>query len=141
MQVQPYLQFDGRCEEALNFYKQALGAKIEALMRFKDAPERMDPKPENDNKVMHSSLRIGETRIMASDGYCNGKPSFAGFSMSLLTPSRAEAERLMKALGDGGEVQMPVTETFFSTGFGMVKDRFGVHWMVVAPSKEELAAA
>jgi PhnB protein len=141
MQVQTYLQFDGRCEEALNFYKDKLGAEIQMMMRFKDAPERMDPKPENDNKIMHSAFKIGDSQIMASDGYCKGSPSFDGFSMSLLTPSRAEAERLAKALADGGEMQMPVTETFFSTGFGMVKDRFGVNWMVVAPSKEELAAA
>ena len=135
MQVQPYLQFDGRCEEALNFYKNKLGAEIEAMMRFKEAPERMDPKPENDDKIMHSSFRIGDSRIMASDGYCHGKPSFQGFSMSLLTPSRAEAERLLKALGDGGEVQMPLNETFFAKSFGMVADRFGVSWMVIAEPK------
>ncbi len=141
MQVQAYLQFDGRCEEALNFYKRALGAEIEALMRFKENPDAKMTPEGAEEKVMHSCFRVGDTRIMASDGYCKGSPSFEGFSMALQTPSRAEAERLAKALADGGEMQMPITETFFSTGFGMVKDRFGVHWMVVAPSKEELAAA
>jgi PhnB protein len=134
MQVQPYLFFDGRCEEAVEFYKTKLGAKVEMLMRFKDSPEPAQPgmvPPGSENKVMHSCLRIGDTAVMASDGRCMGKPSFQGFSLSITAPNEAEAERLFAALGDGGQVQMPLTKTFFSPRFGMVADRFGVSWMVI----------
>jgi PhnB protein len=134
MQVQPYLFFDGRCEEAIEFYKKALGAKVEMLMRFKDSPEPPQPgkcAPGADDKVMHASLRIGETMVMASDGECKGKPSFQGFALSVTAANDAEAERLFAALGDGGQVQMPLTKTFFSSRFGMVADRFGVSWMVI----------
>jgi len=137
MQVQPYLFFDGRCEEAVEFYKSKLGAKVEMLMRFKDSPEPAQPgmvPPGAEDKVMHSCFRIGDTAVMASDGRCMGKPSFQGFSLSITVPNEAEAERLFAALGDGGQVQMPLTKTFFSPRFGMVADRFGVSWMlVVAP--------
>jgi PhnB protein len=134
MQVQPYLFFDGRCEEAIEFYKKALGAKVEMLMRFKDSPEPAQPgmhPPGCDNKVMHASLRIGETTVMASDGHCQGKPSFQGFSLSVTAANDSEAERLFAALGNGGQVQMPLTKTVFSSRFGMVADRFGVSWMVI----------
>jgi PhnB protein len=134
MQVQPYLFFDGRCEEAIEFYKSKLGAKVEMLMRFKDSPEPAQPgmvPPGAENKVMHSSFRIGDTVEMASDGRCMGKPSFQGFSLSLTAPDEAEAERLFATLGEGGQVQMPMAKTFFSPRFGMVADRFGVSWMVV----------
>ena len=134
MQVQPYLFFDGRCEEAVEFYKKALGAKVEMLMRFKDSPEppqaEMHP-PGSENKVLHASLRIGDTTVMASDGHCQGKPSFQGFSLSVTAANDAEAERLFTALADRGQVQMPLTKTFFSSRFGMVADRFGVSWMVI----------
>ncbi len=134
MLVQPYLFFDGRCEEALEFYKKALGAKVEMLMRFKDSPE--PPKPGmvpqgSENKVMHVSFRIGETTVMASDGRCQGKPVFQGMALSISAADEAEAERLFRALGDGGQVQMPLAKTFFSPKFGMVADRFGVSWMVI----------
>lgn len=137
MQVQPYLFFDGRCEEALDFYRQALGAEVTLLMRYKDNPEPhvqgMSP-PGSENKVMHSSFHIGETTLMASDGQCLGRPNFHGFSLSLTLSSVAEAERLFGVLGDGGQVQMPLTKTFFSPIFGMLSDRFGVSWMIyVAP--------
>ena len=134
MQVQCYLFFDGRCEEAIEFYKSKLGAKVEMLMRFKDSPEPAQPgmvPPGAENKVMHSCIRIGDTAVMASDGRCMGKPSFQGFSLSLTPPDVAEAERLFAALGDGGQVRMPLAKTFFSPRFGMVADRFGVSWMVV----------
>jgi PhnB protein len=134
MQVQSYLFFDGRCEEAIEFYKSKLGAKVEMLMRFKDSPEPAQPgmvPPGAENKVMHSCIRIGDTAVMASDGRCMGKPSFQGFSLSLTPPDVAEAERLFAALGDGGQVRMPLAKTFFSPRFGMVADRFGVSWMVV----------
>ncbi len=131
MQVQPYLQFDGRCEEALEFYKSALGAKVEAIMRFKDGPDCMEMPKGTDDKVLHASFRIGDSTIMASDGHCKGKPDFQGFSLTIEAPDKAEADRLFKALEAGGQVQMPLAETFFSPRFGMVADRFGVSWMIV----------
>jgi PhnB protein len=132
MQVQPYLFFDGRCEEAIAFYRGALGAEVTMLMRFKDSPEpqQCPVPPGAEDKVMHASLRIGETTVMASDGRCEGRPSFQGFSLSLSVPDEAEAERLFGALADGGQVQMPLTRTFFASRFGMVADRFGVSWMI-----------
>ena len=136
MQVQPYLFFDGRCEEAIEFYKKALGAEVQMLMRFKESPEPPQPgcTPASGDMVMHASFRIGSTLVMASDGQGKGKPSFQGFSLSLTVPKEADAERLFTALGQGGQVQMPLSKTFFSPRFGMVADRFGVSWMVyVAP--------
>jgi len=137
-QVQPYLFFDGRCEEALEFYKSALGAKVDTMMRFKESPEPVPAGqcgPNSDNKIMHSAFRIGETLIMASDGMAQGKPEFKGFSLSIDARDEAEADRLFAALGHGGQVQMPMTKTFFSPRFGMVADRFGVGWMVIVPQK------
>jgi PhnB protein len=134
MQVQPYLFFDGRCEEAIEFYRKALGAEVQRLMRFKDSPEPHQPgmcAPGSEDKVMHASLRIGDSTVMASDGQCMGKPSFQGFSLSINARDEAEAKRLFTALADGGQVQMPLTKTFFSPHFGMVADRFGVSWMVI----------
>jgi PhnB protein len=131
MQVQPYLFFDGRCEEAIEFYRRAVGAEVTMLMRFKDAPEPGMSPPGSGDKVMHSSLRIGDATVLASDGRCGGKPSFQGFSLSLIAANDAEADRLFAALGDGGQVQMPMAKTFFSSRFGMVADRFGVGWMVL----------
>ena len=134
MQVQPYLFLDGRCEEAIEFYRKALGAEVTMLIRFKDAPEPHPPgmiPPGAENKVMHSSLRVGDTTFMASDGKCLGKPTFQGFSLSLTVANDAEAERKFAALSEGGQVQMPLAKTFFSSRFGMVADRFGVGWMVV----------
>jgi PhnB protein len=137
MQVQPYLFFDGRCDEAVEFYHRALGAEVTMLMRFKDSPEPHDPgmmPPNAGDKVMHVSFRIGETTVLASDGRCEGRPSFQGFALSLMVPDEAEAERRFAALADGGQVQMPLTKTFFASRFGMVADRFGVSWMIyVAP--------
>ncbi len=134
MQVQPYLFFDGRCEEAIEFYRKALGAEVSMLMRFKDSPEPPAPgtcAPGSEDKVMHASLRIGDTTVMASDGRCQGRPSFQGFSLSLTVRDDAEAERRFAALADDGHVQMPLTTTFFSSRFGMVADRIGVSWMVI----------
>ena len=135
MQVHPYLFFDGRCEEAIEFYKKALDAKVATLMRYKDGPEPSMCPPGSENKVMHASFRIGDTSVMASDGRNTGKPVFQGFSLTIAAKSDAEAEKLFAALGDGGQMQMPLTKTFFSSRFGMVADRFGVGWMIiVAPS-------
>ncbi len=134
MQVQPYLFFDGRCEEALQFYSKHLGAKVEMLMRNQESPE---PPPPGMNapgeKVMHAAFRIGDTQLLASDGYCTGKPHFEGFSLALTARDDAEAKRLFNALADGGKVNMPLSPTFFASSFGMVADRFGIGWMVMAP--------
>lgn len=133
MQVQPYLFFDGRCDEAIAFYQSALGAETTMLMRFKDAPSPEAMPPGSADKVMHAALRIGDVTVLASDGRCQGQPNFQGFALSLNAADAAEAERLFAALSDGGAVQMPLAETFFSPRFGMVADRFGVAWMVYVP--------
>lgn len=132
MQVQPYLMFDGRCEEALAFYAQALGAQTMVLMRFRDSPE--PPSGEcaaPGDKIMHSEFRIGETTLMASDGNAEGKATFQGISLALSSPDEAETRTRFDALTDGGTVVMPLTKTFFSPAFGMVNDRFGVSWLLV----------
>ncbi len=134
--VEPYLFFDGRCEEALEFYRKALGAEVTMLMRFKDNPEPNKSAPGSENKVMHASFRVGETELMASDGRCGGQPNFQGFALSLTVANEAEAERRFAALADGGKVQMPLAKTFFSPRFGMVTDRFGVLWMTIVASTE-----
>jgi PhnB protein len=131
--LQPYVFFDGRCEEALEFYRAAVGAEVLFSMRFKDSPEPPQPgmhPPGSENKIMHASVRIGQNTIMASDGRCQGHPNFQGFSLSLTVSDVAEAERLFAALSKGGQVQMPLSKTFFSPSFGMLTDRFGVCWMV-----------
>ncbi len=138
MQIQPYLFFEGRCEEALEFYRKALGAEVAMLMRYKDNPEppQAGKAPAgSENKIMHAAFRIGETTLMASDGLCVGTPSFQGFSLTLSAKDEAEAKRLFAALGEGGQVRMPLAKTFFSPSFGMVADRFGVSWMVLVPAK------
>jgi len=132
MQVQPYLFFDGRCDEALEFYKKAIGAKVGTLMRFKDAPEQTKCNPGSENKVMHASVQIGDTMVLASDGRNGGQPKFDGFALTLNAKSEDEADRFFNALGDGGQVTQPLTKTFFSPKFGMLADKFGVHWMVLA---------
>lgn len=134
MHVQPYLFFDGRCEEALEFYKQALGASVQMLMRFDESPDAPPPDkvaPGSGRKIMHASFTIGDTEVMASDGHAKGQPEFKGFSLSIRTRSEAEADRVFGALAAGGQVQMPLGKTFFSPKFGMVTDRFGVGWMVM----------
>jgi len=138
MQIQPYLFFNGRCEEAVEFYKKALGAKVEMLMRFKESPDPgMCPDgPVAGDKIMHACMRIGDTAVMASDGMNTGTLDFKGFSLSVTAADQAEAERLFAAVGEGGQVQMALGKTFFSPAFGMVADRFGVSWMVIVQPKE-----
>jgi PhnB protein len=134
MKVEPYLFFDGRCEEAIELYRKVLGASVDMLMRFKDSPEPPRPgmvPPGSENKIMHASLRIGDARIMASDGQCQGKPHFDGFSLSITAKDEADAKRIFGALSEGGQVRMPLTKTFFSPSFGMLADRFGLGWMVI----------
>ena len=133
MQVQPYLMFDGRCDEALKFYRDALGAEVISLMRFKDSPDPNACMPGiPGDKVMHAAFRVGQTEIFASDGRCQNQATFRGFSLSVSVDTEAQAEKLFAALGQGGQVQMPLGETFFARRFGMVADKFGVSWMVIS---------
>jgi PhnB protein len=130
-QVQPYLQFNGRTEEALEFYKQALGAEVLMLMRFSDAPEPCPTSPPGD-KVMHAGFRIGETEIFATDGGCQqGQAGFNGFSLTLNLSDEATAEQYYAALSQGGKAEMPLAKTFFAKKFGTVVDKFGVNWMIL----------
>lgn len=131
MQVQPYLFFEGRCEEALEFYRKALGAEVTALMRFRDSPDKTMIQPGSEEKVIHAAFRIGETTLFASDGRSGGKPTFQGFALSIAAPNAREAEQRFTALAEGGDVKMPLTTTFFAERFGMVADRFGVSWMII----------
>ena len=141
MQVQPYLFFEGRTEEALDFYTEAIGAQVTAKMRFGEAPP-MDPNdkgcadmggmpPNSANKIMHSEFKIGNTSVLASDGMCSGKTNFTGVSLALQVKNDAEAKKVFEALAKGGQIQQPLMATFFATSFGMVADKFGVGWMVV----------
>ncbi len=136
MLIQPYLNFDGRCEEALEFYSKAIGAEVTFRMRMKESP---DPHPPGmtaapadfDQKILHAAFRVGDSMVLASDGYANGKPEFKGVTMSLSLATDEEGKRIFDALSDGGQVQMPLAETFFATSFGMLADRFGVPWMLM----------
>ncbi|HMF46961.1 MAG TPA: VOC family protein [Candidatus Udaeobacter sp.] len=139
--IEPYLFFNGRCEEAIEFYRKALGAEVETLMRYKESPEPPPPgmvPPGFENKIMHCSLRIGQTTVMASDGSSADKASFEGFSLGLHHSNEAEASRAFNALADGGKIKMPLTKTFWSPLFGMVEDRFGIGWMInLAPPTQK----
>ncbi|MBI1388496.1 MAG: VOC family protein [bacterium] len=138
IQVQTYLFFNGRCEEALEFYKNAAGAVVDFSMTFKDSPEPPPPgtlPPGFDNKIMHATFHIGETTLMASDG-CEEESKSSGFSLSISVPDESGAHRVFDALSDGGAVKMPLTKTFWSPCFGMLTDRFGVDWMVSVPGPE-----
>ena len=129
--VQPYIFFDGKCEEALDFYKSAIGATVDMMMRFKEAPDQSQMQPNTGEKVMHAAFHVGTTQVLASDGHCAGKPSFQGFGLALNAKNDTEAEKLFTAVGTGGQVLQPLTKTFFSPRFGMLTDRFGVMWMVL----------
>jgi PhnB protein len=138
MPLEPYLLFNGNCEEAIEFYRKAIGAKVETLMRYKESPEPPPPEmvpPGFENKVMHASCQIGGGRLMASDD-CTGTPKFGGFSLALTVPDEASADRAFNALAEGGKVQMPLGKTFWSPRFGMLTDRFGVGWMVNVPGEK-----
>jgi PhnB protein len=135
MVVQPYLFFNGRCEEAVEFYKKAIGAEVQMLMRNAESPEPPPPgmlPPGSENKVMHVSFKVGDTVVMASDGHNSGTPDFRGFSLSLTVADAAQAQRLFAALSEGGQVQVPLGKTFWAPMFGMLTDRFGVGWMLSA---------
>ena len=131
MQVEPYLFFEGRCEEALEFYRLTLGAEVTALMRYRESPDPGMIQPGMEDKVMHANIRIGTSTLMASDGRCEGQPGFQGFSLTLTLTDEAEADRLFASLSEGGRADMPLTKTFWSPCFGMVTDRFGVSWMIM----------
>ncbi len=134
MKVQPYLNFDGRCDEALEFYGKAIDAKVEMLIRFKESPDPHPPgmlPPGGEEKVMHSSFRVGESMLGASDGHCKGQANFQGITLTIVLADVAQSQRYFAALSEGGKVAMPLTKTFFSPSFGMVADRFGVSWMVM----------
>jgi PhnB protein len=135
--IQPYVFFEGRAEEAAEFYGQVLGAKVEMLMRYADSPDPipagMVPKG-SERKVMHMALTIGDSMLLGSDGNCSGQPKFGGFSLSYTAATEADAERVFAQLAKGGQVRMPLGKTFFSPKFGMVADKFGVGWMVIVPA-------
>jgi PhnB protein len=131
--IQPYLFFDGRCEEALEFYKTSAGAEVKMLMRYKDNPDPQSCQPDaSAEKVMHAEFQVGGSSIFASDGRCENKPSFSGFGLSIAVATPAEAEKYFNGLAEGGQPFMPLTKTFFSPSFGMLTDKFGVTWMVMA---------
>jgi PhnB protein len=131
MQVQPYLFFDGRGDDALEFYKKAIGASPKMLMRFKDAPDKSMISPGSENKIMHAAVEIGDTTVLMSDGRCTGQANFQGFALTISARNEAEADKVFGALGEGGQVTMPLAKTFFSPRFGMLTDKFGVGWMVI----------
>lgn len=135
MQITPYLNFGGRCEEAIDFYKKALGAEVNMMMRFGEAPDKSMMTPGTENKIMHVAMKIGDNELMASDGRMEGKTEFKGIALALSAKTEAEAERMFKALADGGQVHLQLTETFFSPSFGMLADKFGVSWMIMAEPK------
>jgi PhnB protein len=135
MQVQPYLFFDGRADEAIEFYKKAVGAKPKMLMRFKDAPDQSMVTPQSKDKVMHAAVDIGDATVLISDGECAGQTNFTGFSLVISASNEAEADKVFGALADGGQVRMPMAKTFFAKRFGMLADKFGVGWMVIVPQE------
>ena len=133
MSVQPYLFFDGKCDEALTFYKRAVGAEPKMLMRFKEAPDQSMVSPGSADKVMHAQVQIGDATVLMSDGRCAGKTDFKGFALTISAKSENEADKTFDALAAGGQVTMPMSKTFFSQRFGMLTDKFGVQWMVIVP--------
>jgi PhnB protein len=135
--IQPYLFFSGRCEEALAFYRKALGAEVDMLMHYNESPEPPPPgqlPPRFENKVMHTTFHIGGTTLMASDG-CDENLKFSGFSLAITVGTEADADRVFAALSEGGQVQMPLSKTFWSPRFGMLTDKFGIGWMVSVPGE------
>ena len=137
MTIQPYLFFNGRCEEALDFYKKTLGANIDMMMRFSENPDACTAgmMPKDTSTIMHAAFRIGDAMVMCSDGVQDDKPNFQGFSLSLTVANEAEADKAFNALAKEGQIQMPIGKTFFSPRFGCVADKFGVSWMVIVPGE------
>ena len=136
MPIQPYLAFNGRCEEAIDFYRKALDAEVNMMLRFKESPDQSMISPENAEKIMHADVKIGDGVLLMSDGMCTGSTKFEGIALSFTVPDETVAEKRFNALAEGGEVRMPLTKTFFSPRFGMLQDKFGVGWMIyVAPQE------
>ncbi|HTW54030.1 MAG TPA: VOC family protein [Stellaceae bacterium] len=132
MAVQPYLFFNGRCDEAIEFYQKAVGAEVMMLMRFKEMPDQSMVRPETAEKIMHARLQVGDAIVLVSDGMCTGgEQKFEGFSLTLSLDSVEEVDRRFNALAEGGQVRMPLDKTFFSPRFGMLTDKFGVGWIVL----------
>src|SRR5258708_12323115 len=136
MNVQPYLSFEGHAQEAIDFYKSALGATVDMIMHFKDAPPEMQAQmsPDSKDKIMHAAFKIGDTQVMASDGRCSGKASFSGVTLSLNATSNAEADKLFNSLAQGGKLEMPMSQTFFPTPFRMLADNFAATWISITPN-------
>lgn len=134
MRVEPYLSFEGRCDEALAFYRKAVSAEVTMLMRFKEAPDQSMMSPGSGDKVMHAAVKIGNSVVMASDGMNTGKADFHGIALTITADNDADAKRVFGALSEGGQVNMPLTKTFFASSFGMLADKFGVGWMVITPA-------
>jgi PhnB protein len=132
MNVQPYLFFDGKCDEALAFYKTAIGAEPKMVLRFKEAPDQSMVTPGTENKVMHAQIQLGDAIVMMSDGRCSGSTNFKGFALAITLASEAETDKTFNALAAGGQVTMPMAKIFFSPRFGMLSDKFGVGWMIMA---------
>ena len=131
MKVQAYVTFDGRCEEALEFYKKSIGAVVTGLMRWKDSQDKdMRGPPGYEEKIMNASFRIGETELMADDGMGEKPAEFKGMTLAIEVADDAEAKRVFTALGEGGSITMPLMKTFWTSSFGMLTDKFGVPWMV-----------
>jgi PhnB protein len=132
MRVEPYLMFSGRCEEAIAFYNQAIGAHTTMVMRFDESPEppMMPLPPHWGKKIMHGSFKVGDTLVMASDGMSDEPVSFAGVSLSITADNEAQVKQFFDALALGGNIFMPIGKTFWSPCFGMCSDKFGVNWMV-----------
>jgi len=135
MQIQPYLSFEGRADEAIEFYKKALAASVQVVMRFKDAPDQSMVSPGSKDKVMHAAIKVGDATLLMSDGRNSGNANFQGISLTLYAKDEAEAEKVFGALGDGGQVRMPMDKTFFAKRFGMLADKFGVGWMIIVPAQ------
>ncbi len=139
VEVQNYLFFSGRCDEALAFYKEHLSADVKFMIRFNESPEPMPEgvlQPGFENKVMHAEFSLGNVRVMASDG-CNDVEKFSGFRIALSVPTEEETRRIFNALAsEGGKVDMPLMKTFWSPLYGQVTDKFGVGWMVMIPGEE-----
>lgn len=133
MRIEPYLFLEGRCDEAIAFYRHALDAELLMLMRYGDSPDPHACGPVDPAKVMHAALRVGDTMLLLSDGLAGGAPRFEGIALSLAIDDDAGARRCFDALADGGSVTSPLAATFFARSFGMLTDRFGVSWMVLTP--------
>ena len=140
MNVQTTLNFYGRTEEAVEFYRRAIGAEILFMMRFRDCPDRSLMRPGMEEKIFHATFRIGSTEIMASDCGCERPPAkstFAGFTFALRVETPEKAERFFAALSDGGQVQIPLLKNFFAERYGIVIDRFGISWKIMVASKTQ----